>query len=68
MKNKISTYIIVVISVIVALLHFVTGLDYAGPFKTFVNGYLIDILLPMNVYLLFQISIRKKLNPGLSRT
>jgi hypothetical protein len=36
----------------VGLLHFVTGENYRGPFPAFVNGYLIDILLPMTLYLL----------------
>jgi len=67
MKNKISIYIIVVISVIVAMLHFATGPQYDGPFKLFIIGYLIDIILPLNVYLLFQISLRKKLTLNQSR-
>jgi hypothetical protein len=67
MKNKISIYIIVVISLIVAMLHFATGPQYDGPFKLFINGYLIDIILPLNVYLLFQISLRKKLTLNQSR-
>lgn len=29
-----------------------TGENYRGPFPVFVNGYLIDILLPMVMYLL----------------
>ena len=36
----------------VALLHFVTGPGYTGPFPVFVNGYLIDILLPLTAYFL----------------
>jgi hypothetical protein len=36
----------------VGALHFVTGEDYQGPFPLFVNGYLIDILLPMTLVLL----------------
>jgi hypothetical protein len=36
----------------VALLHFVTGPRYSGPFPAFVNGYLIDILLPFALYFL----------------
>ncbi len=59
MKNKKSTYIIVSISIFVGLLHFVIGPDYQGIFKHFIRGYLIDILLPMNLYLLLQISLRK---------
>ena len=37
---------------IVGALHFVTGKNYQGPFPVFVNGYLIDILLPMTLFLL----------------
>lgn len=58
MNNKKSTYIIVSISLFVGLLHFVIGSDYQGIFKHFIRGYLIDILLPMNLYLLLQISLR----------
>lgn len=43
---------IVVIMIAIALLHFVTGSRYSGPFPVFVNGYLIDILLPFGLYLL----------------
>ncbi|MBK7096361.1 MAG: DUF2809 domain-containing protein [Saprospiraceae bacterium] len=62
MKNKKSTYIIVSISIFVGLLHFVIGPDYQGIFKHFIRGYLIDILLPMNLYLLIQISLRKNIS------
>jgi len=44
--------IITVIALTVGLLHFITGENYRGPFPVFVNGYLIDILLPMVMYLL----------------
>jgi len=44
--------IITGIALIVAALHFVTGENYRGPLPGFVNGYLIDILLPMTLYLL----------------
>ena len=62
MKNKKSTYIIVSISLFVGLLHFVIGPDYQGIFKEFVRGYLIDLLLPMNLYLLLQIAFRKHIS------
>jgi hypothetical protein len=62
MKNKKSTYLIVSISIFVGLLHFVIGPDYHGIFKHFIRGYLIDILLPMNLYLLIQISLRKNIS------
>jgi Protein of unknown function (DUF2809) len=44
--------LVTVIALAVGLLHFVTGENYHGPFPAFVNGYLIDILLPMVLYLL----------------
>jgi hypothetical protein len=67
MKNKKSTYIIVSISIFVGLLHFVIGPDYQGIFKHFIRGYLIDILLPMNLYLLIQISVRKNISVNKAR-
>jgi hypothetical protein len=67
MKNKKSTYIIVTISIIVGLIHFVIGPDYQGIFKHFIRGYLIDILLPMNLYLLIQISLRKNISANKAR-
>jgi hypothetical protein len=67
MKNKKSTYTIVLISIFVGLLHFVIGPDYQGIFKHFIRGYLIDILLPMNLYLLIQISLRKNMSVNKAR-
>ena len=45
---------IVIVSVVipVALLHFLTGSNYRGPYPGFVNGYLLDILLPLAFYFL----------------
>jgi hypothetical protein len=67
MKNKKSTYLIVSISLFVGLLHFVIGPDYQGIFKHFIRGYLIDILLPLNLYLLMQISLRKNISVNKAR-
>ena len=67
MKNKKSIYFIVGISLFVALMHFIIGPDYNGICRHFVRGYLIDLLLPMNFYLLLQISLRKKISVGKSR-
>ncbi len=67
MKNRKSIYIIVGISLFVGLLHFVFGPGYDGIFKHFIRGYLIDILLPMALYLLLQISLRRKLSVTRSR-
>jgi len=61
MKNTKSIYFIVSISLFIGLLHFIIGPDYQGIFKHFIRGYLIDILLPMNLYLLLQIALRKYL-------
>jgi hypothetical protein len=44
--------IIVAIALFVAALHFVVGPTYEGPARTFVNGYLIDLLLPFAMFLL----------------
>jgi len=43
---------VVGIALTVGALHFVTGEQYQGPLPVFVNGYLIDILLPMTLFLL----------------
>lgn len=47
--------VIVGIQLLVALLHFVTGSSYRGPYPAFVNGYLIDILLPFALYFLLSL-------------
>ncbi len=39
----------------VGALHFIKGENYQGPFPIFVNGYLIDILLPMVLFLLMSL-------------
>lgn len=67
MKNKKSTYIIVGISIFVGLLHFVIGPDYQGIFRHFIRGYLIDLLLPLNLYLLLQLSLRKNISVNKAR-
>ncbi len=59
MKNRKSVYFIVFISIFVGLLHFLFGPDYRGVFEEFIRGYLIDVVLPLNLYLLLQISLRK---------
>ena len=44
--------VITLIAIAVAALHFIKGEGYQGPFPVFVNGYLIDILIPMVLFLL----------------
>ncbi len=67
MKNRKSLYTIVAISLFVGLLHFVTGPGYKGPFAGFVHNYLIDLLLPMNLYLLLQVGGRDYFSKKTSR-
>jgi hypothetical protein len=67
MKNKKSIYLIVSISLFVGLLHFIIGPHYQGIFRPFIRGYLIDILLPMNLYLLIQIPLRKNISVNKAR-
>ena len=59
--------IVVTIAVSAGLLHFVTGPRYGGPFPAFVNGYMIDILLPFAMYLVLGISGLPVLHIGLAR-
>ena len=49
MKKK---TLITLIALIVAALHFLKGRISQGHFHVFVNGYMIDILLPMTIFLL----------------
>jgi len=67
MRNTKSIFFIVVVSLLVASMHFIIGPDYNGIFKKFVRNYLIDLVLPMNLYLLLQISLRKKISVVKSR-
>lgn len=59
--------IITIIAIGVAALHFVTGETYSGPMPVFVNGYLIDILLPMTLVLLMGLFQNKFLRSSLFR-
>ena len=49
--------VVVVICVTVAALHLVTGPHYAGPLRTFVTGYLIDLALPFSLVLLLGVGL-----------
>jgi len=53
--NTAHKIIVVAICLGVGALHFVTGPSYDGPFRAFVNGYLIDLLLPFAMCLLLGI-------------
>ena len=67
MKSRKSIWFIVGISILVGLLHFLIGPNYQGPFRSFMTGYLIDVVLPMNLYLLAQLPLRKYFNKKTSR-
>ena len=67
MKNKKSINLIVGISLFVGLLQLLIGPNYQGALKSFISGYLIDILLPLNFYLLLQIAFRKIFKVNKSR-
>ena len=51
----IKKLVITLIALIVGALHFVIGENYQGLFPVFMNSYLIDILLPMALYLLLSL-------------
>jgi hypothetical protein len=55
------------IALAVGALHFITGENYQGPFPIFVNCYLIDILLPMTLYLLMSLFQNKLIRSSLFR-
>ena len=59
--------IVVFIAVVVGLLHFLTGPGYRGPFPAFVNGYMIDILLPFAMYLVLGVTKQSILHSGIAR-
>jgi len=40
------------VAIPIAILHFFTGSHYKGPYPEFVNGYLLDILVPFAFYFL----------------
>ena len=59
--------VITIIAIGTAGLHFITGEQYVGPFVMFVNGYLIDILLPMTLVLLMGLFQNKLIGSSIFR-
>lgn len=51
-KNRVRKTTVAIFALAAGLLHFLTGESYSGPCPGFVNGYLIDILLPTCLVLL----------------
>ena len=66
-KRVYRIIVIVAIQLVVAALHFVTGSNYGGPWPLFVNGYLIDVLLPFAFYFLTTLRPMPIKRPGLVR-
>src|SRR3972149_1689136 len=60
-------WVITFMALAVGALHFIKGENYQGPFPIFVNGYLIDILLPMTMYLLLSLFQNKWIRSPLFR-
>lgn len=56
--------VVVAICLVVAGLHLVTGPSYRGPFRAFVTGYLIDLVLPFALVLLLGVGLDR--SPKLS--
>ena len=54
--RKRKAIVVVAINLAVGGLHFVTGADYPGPWRTFVNGHLIGVALPFAVYFLLALN------------
>jgi hypothetical protein len=67
MGLMVKKIIITILALIVGALHFVTGEQYQGPFPVFVNGYMIDVLLPMILYLLMSLIPNKLIHSPLFR-
>ena len=59
--------VVIAIAVGVGVLHFITGPGYRGPFRVFVNGYLIDILLPFAMYVVLGVAGRPFPRPVVAR-
>jgi len=62
-RDRRKTLVVVCTVVPIALLHFFTGSAYDGPWPEFVNGYLLDILVPFAFYLLLVLPETRLLRP-----
>jgi hypothetical protein len=59
--------VVIAISLIVAALHLVTGPDYRGPFRGFVTGYLMNLLLPGTMLLVLDFARHRLLRSRAAR-
>lgn len=60
-------FLITVIALVVAALHFIKDRIFQGQLRVFVNGYMIDILLPMTLFLLMGLFQNKTIRSPLFR-
>ena len=58
MKNYKKAFVII-LAILVALLHFVIGPNYSGPFNGFLTGYLLNILIPFWLYFLLTLNLHQ---------
>jgi len=58
LKNYKRAFVLI-LAVLVAILHFIIGPNYRGPFKDFLSDYLIDFILPFFLYFLFTIHLNQ---------
>lgn len=59
--------VVVIFALLVGAVHFIIGPNYQGPFKPFLGGYLIDIILPASLFLLFHLFLQGQLPRKVSR-
>jgi len=59
--------LVVGIALGVGALHFVTGPGYRGPWPVFVNGYMIDVLLPFAMVLILGVADQPIPRSGVAR-
>lgn len=62
-QSRRKRVVVVGIVVPIALLHFFTGSAYHGPWPELVNGYLMDVLVPLAFYLLLCLPEIPQLQP-----
>ena len=62
-RSRSKRVLVVCIVVPIALLHFFTGSAYHGPWPQLVNGYLMDVLVPLAFYLLLCLPEIPQLQP-----
>jgi hypothetical protein len=62
-RSRRKSVVVVCIVVPIDLLHFFTGSAYNGPWPELVNGYLMDVLVPLAFYLLLCLPEIPQLQP-----